>query len=129
MPVRCNLLELGQGACRSTDCTSHCRCGHPKSHQYRLRSVRHSQCTLLPSTRPGTRFTYEWAEGIFLKGFVLSWDSIQCLLGYEPRLHQRALTHIHTHTDSQVQPSHENETREMLHMNLCMEFHYITIST
>ena len=29
MPVRCNLLEPGQGARRSTDCTSHCRCGHP----------------------------------------------------------------------------------------------------
>ena len=27
--VRCNLLEPGQGARRSTDCTSHCRCGHP----------------------------------------------------------------------------------------------------
>ena len=29
VPVRCNLLEPGQGAHRSTDCTSHCRCGHP----------------------------------------------------------------------------------------------------
>ena len=29
VPVRCNLLEPGQGARRSTDCTSHCRCGHP----------------------------------------------------------------------------------------------------
>ena len=28
VPVRCNLLEPGQGDRRSTDCTSHCRCGH-----------------------------------------------------------------------------------------------------
>ena len=29
VPVLCKLLEPGQGARRSTDCASHCRCGHP----------------------------------------------------------------------------------------------------
>ena len=58
--------------------------------------MRHSQCALLPSTRPGTHFTDGWAGGTFLKVFLLSWDSIQFPLGYEPRLHQ--LNHQGTHT-------------------------------
>ena len=78
----------GQETRRSTNCVSHCRCGHPKSHRRISDSMRHSQCTLLPSTRPGTRMgglgTWDF--------FPLLWDSNRCPLGCKPK------TYTHTHT-------------------------------
>ena len=52
---------------------------HTKSKNKAFRCLgrsRHSQCALLPSTRPGTRFTDGWAGGIVLKVFppVLGFD-------------------------------------------------------
>ena len=52
---------------------------HTKSKSKAFRCLgrsRHSQCALLPSTRPGTRFTDGWAGGIVLKVFppVLGFD-------------------------------------------------------
>ena len=42
MPVLCKLLEPGQGARRSTDCASHCRCEHPVVSLTSIHSLIHS---------------------------------------------------------------------------------------
>ena len=67
-----------------------------------LTAMRHSQCTLLPSTRPGTRFTDGWAGGLEVlfhtEISLLPWDLNQCPLGYEhhTHTHTHSLTHSHT---------------------------------
>ena len=52
-----------QGARRSTDCASHCRCRHSVVPRVPLVN---NVCALLPSTRPGTCVTDGWAGGTFL---------------------------------------------------------------
>ena len=74
---------------------SHCRCGHPSPTNA---SMRHSQCTLLSSTRPGTHFTDGWA-GVLVIFFLLLCDSNQCPLGYiNTRLYRLNHQGTHTHT-------------------------------
>ena len=89
VPVRSNLLEPGQGARRST-------------------AVHDSQCTLLPSTRPGTRLQMGGLVGLevlFTEISLLPWDpGIEPVsLGYvmSPRF-LRQTTRVPTPTRSLV---------------------------
>ena len=78
--------------------------------------LRHSQCALLPSTRPGTRFTDGWAGGTFHTEIsLLPWDLNQCPLGYEPRLHQLDHQGTHTHTHSLTHPLTNSHSLTLTH--------------
>ena len=84
----------GQVTHRSTNCVSHCRCGHPKSHQ-------HSQCTLLPSTRtryPFYRWVGWWAGVLVMFFSSCSGIRTSVLWVINPRLYHAVKPPGHTHT-------------------------------
>ena len=65
MPVLCKLLEPGKGARRSTDCASHCRCGHPVVPQVPLVNNETQPVRFAPQYKTRYPFTDGWAGGTF----------------------------------------------------------------